>query len=186
MTRRASRGAWIPFLTLLVTAASFAHAGEPKTYRWVGEDGRVYTSTTPPPNGRGVIDAQPATPAKPRAPAAKPAAAMPPSSLRQIPSGNAGSGATPARASAGDGASSCARYQGWVDQWRSATRAVAAAEESLDRLQSDTDRYVRRNDSYYETQIESAEARISRAEERLSQVESDATRAGAPQNCFTE
>jgi hypothetical protein len=167
VTRRPSRGAWIALLTLLLTAATRAQGDEPKTYRWVGEDGHVYTSTTPPPNGRGAIEVKPAQPATTKSPVAR--------------------GATPAPVANGaDGESPCAPYRSWVEEWRAATRVVEAAETSLDRLQSDTDDYVRRNDSYYETQLESAEDRVNRAQQRLSQVESDASRAGIPQSCFTQ
>jgi len=44
-------------LSLAVFALALRASGdEPKTYRWVGEDGHVYTTTTPPPNGKGLID----------------------------------------------------------------------------------------------------------------------------------
>jgi hypothetical protein len=169
VTRQSCRGVWIPLVTLLLALASHARSDEPKTYRWVGEDGHVYTSTTPPPSGKGIIETKSvAPPAQAKSAAAKPATSA------------------PAPASADGNGSNCARYQSWVDQWQLATRSVESAEESLDRLQSDTDSYLRRNDSYYETQLESAEDRVSRAQERLNQVEDDAKRAGVPQSCFTQ
>jgi hypothetical protein len=167
-----SGGAWIPLVSLLLALAGHARGDEPKTYRWVGEDGHVYTSTRPPPNGQGVIETPPAPGAKAESPPADPAPAAAPQASAE------GRGE-------GDGGS-CTRYSSWVEQWRRAARAVASAGESLDRLRSDTDRYVRRNDSYYEEQLESAEDRVFRAQERRSQIEDDAARAGVPQGCFTE
>jgi hypothetical protein len=145
----------LPVLILLLAAAS-ARADPAKTYRWIGQDGRVYTTTTPPPKGATLVEEKTAAPAKPKA-----------------------------KSSAAD-TPSCGQYQELVDHWRSARRSLAAAEDRLDQLRSDTDDYVRRNDSYYETQIESAEARVRSAEDRVSELESDAARAGVPQNCFTE
>lgn len=153
MTRRCS--ARLPVLILWLAAAS-AGAEQAKTYRWIGQDGHVYTTTTPPPKNATLVEDKTAAPAKPRA---QPTAA-------DIPS--------------------CGQYQELVESWRSARRSLTAAEDRLDQLRSDTDSYVHRNDSYYETQIESAETRVRSAEDRVSELESDAARAGVPQNCFTE
>ena len=192
MTRGSSHGPWIPLLALLGLLASRSRGDEPKIYRWVGEDGHVYTSTAPPPNGRGVIDAKSAPAKAMVVPAAeKPGEERAPSaaasrSRRPLLSPNAASAAAQRPASAGGDASNCARYQSWADQWRLATRSVAAAEASLDRLQSDTDDYVRRNDSYYERQVTSAEDRLTRAQDQLRQVEDDAGTAGVPQLCMSD
>lgn len=172
MTRVSFGGAWMPLVALLLALASQARGDEPKTYRWVGEDGHVYTSTGPPPDGRGAVETPPAPGAKAESPPANPAPAAAPQASAEGRSDADGS--------------SCARYASWVEQWRRAARAVESAEESLDRLQSDTDRYLRRNDSYYEEQLESAENRVSRTEEKRSQIEDDAARAGVPQSCFTQ
>src|SRR5262245_39976001 len=88
-------------------AASGARADEKKVYRWVGQDGHVYTSNSPPPDGKGLIDA----------PAPKPAAAPAPKRgiLASPPP------AAPARSapevSPADG-SECARFDGYVTSWR--------------------------------------------------------------------
>ncbi|MFI5316613.1 MAG: hypothetical protein ACHQ6T_13005 [Myxococcota bacterium] len=170
-----------PILTLilLLLAAPQLRAGEPKTYRWVGEDGHVYTSTTPPPNGKGLIETAPAAAAPPVSP--DPAAA--PAAAAAAGPGAPAAAAAPARAG-GDGP--CARYESYVQTWRIATNSVEAAESALDALQSDTNDYVRRDDSYYEGRVETANRRVESAKRRLSQVESDAMRIGVPQNCFTE
>jgi hypothetical protein len=176
----------LALLTLGLVLASHANADEPKVYRWVGEDGRVYTSTTPPPNGKGLIDSAPASKPKPE-PEAKPAdATAPRRTLRQILTGDSESVPVAPSTIATSDETSCARFRDFVDDWRKAKRAVEAAEASVDRLQSETDYYVRRNDSYYDRRLEAAEQAVSRAEERLNQVESDAADAGVPQKCFTD
>src|SRR5258705_13152148 len=44
---------------LLAALAAGARAEEPKAYRWVGQDRRVYTSNSPPKDGKGLIEAPP-------------------------------------------------------------------------------------------------------------------------------
>jgi hypothetical protein len=192
VTRRSFRGAWLSLLALSLALAGPGRADEPKTYRWVSEDGHVYTSTTPPPDGKGIIEVTPVPAAKATAPALEPAAepdsAAQSSALRRFLAGAAEGRRTaaPAPASAGGDELDCSRYQIYVDDWRIATRSLEAAQQNLESLQSDTDTYVRRNDSSYERQIDWAETRIRQAEDRLHQVESDASRANVPQSCFTE
>lgn len=193
MTRSSFRGAWLSLLALSLALAGPGRADEPKTYRWVSEDGHVYTSTTPPPDGKGIIEVTPVPAAKPAEPALEPAAepdtAAQSSALRRFLAGAAEERrtTTPAPPASADGDElDCSRYQIYVDDWRIATRSLQAAQQNLESLQSDTDAYVRRNDSSYERQVDWAETRISQAEDRLRQVESDAARASVPQSCFTE
>jgi hypothetical protein len=45
-----TRAVWVLVVALLFGAgAAGVRAGEPKVYRWVGADGRAYTSNAPPP-----------------------------------------------------------------------------------------------------------------------------------------
>lgn len=192
MTRAPSRAAKLVPLALVVTLAAVAGADEARVYRWVGEDGHVYTSTTPPPEGKGMIDPKPAP--KPAAAKATPAAAAKPApapastlSLRQLLLG-AEPAAPAARPSVAPQTQTdeCSRYRSLVLEWRQASSSVDSARAYVDSLQSDTDGYVRRNDSYYERQVDAAEQRLDAAEDRLSQVEGQTQRAGVPQGCLTE
>src|SRR4029453_10638854 len=116
---------------LLAALAAGARADEPKVYRWVGQDGRVYTSNSPPKDGKGLIEAP-----APGKPAAAPRAVRAParSSLAGAPD------------SEGD---SCDRYAAYVANWREAQQPVESWEATIDRLESPTDGFVRRNDTAY-------------------------------------
>ena len=146
---------------LALAWAAELRADEPKTWRWVGEDGHVYTTTTPPPNGRGAIESpSPAAPAK----------ARPKLAAKPVP---------------GDGGDLCDRYSDSVVRWRYAKQSVESAEQYLDALNSSTDDYVRQNDSYHFSQVDSATRRLESAEAELDRIESDLVHAGVPQNCLT-
>jgi len=197
VTRAPSRAAKLAPLWLVVALAGAARADEAKVYRWVGEDGHVYTSTTPPPNGKGLIEVKPApTPAAaakaPPAAAAKdaptPASTV---SLRQLLLGaEPPAPVTKPRAAPQTQPQTqtdeCARYHSLVLEWRQASNSVESARAYVDSLQSQTDGYVRRNDSSYERQVDAAEQRLDAAEDELSRVEGQTQRAGVPQNCLLE
>ena len=138
---------------LLAALAGGARADEPKVYRWVGQDGRVYTSNSPPKDGVGLITAPARTPA-PAAPDAD-----------------------------GD---SCDRFGSYVASWRDAQRSVESWEATIDRLESRTDDFVRRNDTAYNDSLDRASQHLDEARERASQIEAEGRRAGMPQSCLVE
>src|SRR5262245_61649540 len=48
---------WLVSASLLLGALTTgAHADGRREYRWVGQDGHVYVTATPPPNGAGEIE----------------------------------------------------------------------------------------------------------------------------------
>jgi hypothetical protein len=168
----------------------------------VGEDGRVYTTPTPPPNGRGVIEVKPAAPKARTGNVPQPAAPSAELSplrrfLQQAADAQRESEARAAGAAAmaegdseasraGDPASPCARHMSWVWAWRNADQSVRNAEANLEALQSDTRGFMTSDESWRLRRMEAAEQRVAAAEENLSQVESDATSAGVPSNCLTQ
>jgi hypothetical protein len=155
------RGISVVAVALLVGAlAAGGRAEEPKVYRWVGQDGRVYTSNAPPKDGKGLIDAQPQGSAAP-AP-----------------------GSIPAAPESDD--DSCGRFGAYVVNWRSAQQSVESWEATIDRLQSRTDDFVRRNDTAYNESLERANQHLDEARERASRLEAEGRAAGMPQSCLTE
>jgi len=159
---------------VLVAFAADLRADEAKTYRWVGEDGHIYSGPNPPPNGRGVIESPAATPKAapaPSQPAAKPA--VTPAEPRPSP-----------RASSAP--NDCKRWNNWLAARLYAKQRVAAIEQDIDRLNSDTDNYVQRNDSAHNAQVDGATASLKAAEDELDRIESDAIAAGVPQGCLND
>lgn len=173
----------IPILVLgalLGALAAGARADERKVYRWVGEDGRVYTSNTPPPGGKGLIDAPPAKPAPKPAAAAPRSVAVPrwilapaedPRSLPAAPAPDA---------------DSCSRWGGVVAQWRDAQQSVASWEATIERLESRTDNFIRRDDTAYHASLDRANQHLDDARARADRIESEGRRDGMPQSCLTE
>jgi len=152
-----SRVVGVVAVSLLVAALAAGARGDgPKVYRWVGQDGRVYTSNSPPPKGVAVIDAKPAP----------------------VP-------AVPASEAPADG-ELCSRYGDYVDAWRSAQRSAESWEETIDRIQSRTDDFLRRDETTYTESLDRANARLDEARERASRIESQGRAAGMPQSCLTE
>jgi hypothetical protein len=149
---------------LLGTLAAAARGDEPKVYRWVGPDGRVYTSNAPPKDGKGLIEVKPAPAAKPARP--------------QLP-------AVPASEAPAEG-ELCSRFQGYVNEWRDAQQSIESWEATIDRLESRTDNFVRRDDSAYNASIERANEHLDEARERASRVEAEGRAAGMPQSCLSE
>jgi len=150
---------------LAAAVAAGARAEEPKVYRWVGQDGHVYTSNTPPPNGAGLIEAKPAR----QAPAAQRA------SVPNVPASEA-----PAEGEL------CGRYDDYVRRWRGAQRTVESWEETIDRIQSRTDDFVRRDETTYTDSLDRANERLDEARERASRIESEGRAGGMPQSCLSE
>lgn len=172
MTRRTLS---LAIAALALALATEMRADDGKTYRWVGEDGRVYSGPNPPPNGRGVIES-PASgtapaPAKPVAPAAA-VHPVTPQMPQTVP-------AAPAQVE-----KTCGYYGDYIAAWRRAKTSVDAAEQTLDDLNSNTDDYVRQDDSWHIAQVNGAELRLKAAQERLDRAESIATQAGVPQKCL--
>lgn len=169
-----------PLVVGLVCAALAwsASAEDGKVYRWVGEDGHVYTSNTPPPDGRGMIDAPPPAPAKP-APAPAPARRSAPSAAPAAPARGAPDVA-PAEGT------DCARFDGYVTNWRKAQQSIADWEATIDRLESQTDGFMRRNDTAYSNSIDRANEHLEQARDRASQIEAQGRAAGMPQSCLSE
>jgi len=157
MSSRVTGFLGVSLLALLLAAA--ARADEPKVYRWVGPDGRVYTSNAPPKDGKGLIDGKPAPPAA-RAP-------------------------EPGDVSPADG-ETCSHFAGYVSRWRDAQRSIESWEATVDRIQSRTDDFVRRDDSAYENSLDRANERLDLARESASRIESEGRAAGMPQSCLTE
>jgi hypothetical protein len=172
MTRRTLQ---LAIIALALALATEMRADDGKTYRWVGQDGRVYSGPNPPPNGRGVIESSaPATgpaPAKPVAPAGgvHPVTSPLPQALP----------AAPAQVE-----KTCGYYEDYVSSWRREKTSVDAAEQRLDALNSNTDDYVEQNDSWHNAQVDGAELRLKAAQERLDRAESTAMQAGVPQKCL--
>ena len=155
---------------LLAALAAGARADEPKVYRWVGQDGRVYTSNSPPKDGKGLIEAPPQGKA----------AAAPRSVPARIP---ARTSIPAAPDSEGD---SCARYAAYVASWRDAQQSVESWEATIDRLESRTDNFVRRNDTAYNDSLDRASQHLDEARDRASRIEAEGRAAGMPQSCLTE
>ena len=153
---------------LLAALAAGARADEPKVYRWVGQDGRVYTSNSPPKDGKGLIEAPPQGKAAP-APRAVRAPAR--TSIPAAPD------------SEGD---SCARYVAVVANWRDAQQSVESWEATIDRLESRTDNFLRRNDTAYNDSLDRANQHLDEARDRASRIEAEGRAAGMPQSCLTE
>lgn len=145
---------------LLGALAAGARADEPKVYRWVGQDGRVYTSNAPPKDGKGLIDAQPQGGAAPA-----------PRSIPAAPDADA---------------DSCGRFGAYVANWRSAQQSVESWEATIDRLQSRTDNFIRRDDTTYNESLERANQHLDEAREQASRLEAEGRAAGMPQSCLTE
>ncbi len=194
---RSSQTVWLVLVTLVLCAATHAGADDGKTYRWVGHDGRVYTTPTPPPEGAGTIVE--VVPAKPKKGAPAPAAAAEPSlsplrrflkeaaaAERESQEREAEAQAAAAAAAPEEPGNPCARYTNWISSWRYADQGVQNAEDNLERLQSDTRGFMTSNESGRLARMDAAEKRVEAAEERLSQVESDAASAGVPSNCLTQ
>jgi hypothetical protein len=147
---------------LLGALAGAARGDEAKVYRWVGQDGRVYTSNSPPKDGKGLIDVKPA-----------PQAARP--ALPAVPASEA-----PAEGEL------CAAYARYVLDWRDAQQSIASWEATIDRLESRTDNFVRRDDSAYNASIDRANGHLDEARERASRIEAEGRAAGMPQSCLSE
>jgi hypothetical protein len=164
----------------LVAAAALATdpaRAEGQIYKWLGQDGRVqYTSSPPPPNAV-LLEVTPAAGAPP-APAPKS-----PAPAKRAPRPPRASSPAAAAAESGD---SCARFQYHVDRWRKARRYVESAEAEIDRLQSDTSNIVRSSDSYREWRMERAEERLASAEAHLDEVEDEARQSSVPQRCLSD
>ena len=181
-------------LSLAVFALALRASGdEPKTYRWVGEDGHVYTTTTPPPNGKGLIDdAAPApAPVRPHAP---PAPAPAPAAAHAAPAASAfppyikpRSDAKAVPAAPAPDTEACQPYQDWVHSWRQARANAQAADARLDKVQDDDEHfYLSPNDSGHLDRVEGAQRAADAAHERESSIETEAHRAGVPQSCFSD
>ena len=132
-------------------------------YRWVGQDGRVYTSNSPPKDGKGLIEAPPQGSAT--APRSIPAPAR--TSIPAAPDSD------------GD---SCGRFGAYVANWRSAQQSVESWEATIDRLQSRTDDFIRRNDTTYNESLDRANQHLDEARERASRLEAEGRAAGMPQS----
>jgi uncharacterized protein DUF4124 len=172
------------FLAAALVWAAASRADDAKTYRWVGEDGHVYTSTTPPPNGKGLIDAPKPQPAKqsaqPAAPAT-PSAPQPGVFPSYIAAPRAPVPAAPAPAGEDAG---CESHSELLARWRAAKQRVDYLDQSIDQMQSDTNSYMYRNDSSYLARLEAMERQSALAQDALSDVESRAQRAGVPMRCL--
>ncbi len=177
---------------LLFALAAGARAGEPKVYRWVGEDGHVYVTSTPPPNGAGEIG--------PAASSARPAAQEETSSVLDSFLGWLrgfwgafmrwlwGADGPPVREGRVrvDREVDCSRWSGVISQWRSARMSVEAAEQRLDQIQSRTDNFMSRDETAYTDSVDQATEAIEQARDRVSSAEDAGQRAGMPQSCLTE
>ena len=178
---------------LLGALAAGARAGEPKVYRWVGQDGHVYVTSTPPPNGAGAIE--------PTASSAKPAAPEETSSvldsflgwlraalgcLHELALGRREAAGRARDASVRSRRVDCSRWSGVISQWRSARMSVEAAEQRLDQIQSRTDDFMSRDETAYTNSVDQATEAIEQARDRVSSAEDAGQRAGMPQSCLTE
>ena len=178
---------------VLVALAAGARADQPKSYRWVSEDGHVYETSTPPPKGVNAIESASS--------AAKPAASTEAPGawdsfldwLRRLwgtfMSWLRGAEKRPATRRgviASEQAVDCSRWSGVISEWRSAQQSVEDAEQRLDAIQSRTDDFMRRDETAYDNSVNQATEAIERARDRASRAEDEGQHAGMPQSCLTE
>jgi hypothetical protein len=177
---------------LLGALAAGASADPHRSYRWVGQDGHVYETSTPPPNGVNAIESTSS--------AAKPAA-----SAQTVGAWDAflgwlhqlwgsfmawvwGAEKRPAarRGVVAEQTLDCSRWADVISDWRRAQKSVEDAEQRLDQIQSRTDDFIRRDETAYDNSVSQATDAIERARDRVSQLEDQGQHAGMPQSCLTE